>query len=186
MNTRQYFCAGAIALASVAGHAGAAGASQNPTPPPSARAPQADAAPDSLSDAELSTALDAYAIVQAQRQLAISDDKYRVFAARLKRVQDVRRRNQRARQQLVQQLRKLAGARAGNTVDEPAITAVLTALREHDDRAAAELQKAYDALDEVLDVRQRARFRLFEEQIELRKLDLLMQARERARKNRRE
>ena len=39
----------------------------------------------------------------------------------------------------------------------------LTALHELDDRTATEMRKAYDALDEVLDVRQQARFRVFEE-----------------------
>jgi hypothetical protein len=35
-------------------------------------------------------------------------------------------------------------------------------------------------VDEVLDVRQQARFRMFEDMIERRKLDLLMRARQRA------
>ncbi len=47
----------------------------------------------------------------------------------------------------------------------------LKALRDHDERAAVEMRKAYDTLDEVLDVRQQARFRIFEETIERRKLD---------------
>jgi hypothetical protein len=36
--------------------------------------------------------------------------------------------------------------------------------------------QAYDAVDEVLDIRQQARFGLFEEMIDPRKLDLLMRA----------
>jgi hypothetical protein len=178
----------------VAGHAAAVVAQappvERPLPPraggqPPAAAP-GDATPDALSDAELAAALDAYALVQAQQQLSISDDKYRVFAARLKRLQDVRRRNQRIRHRLVMELRKLAGPRASPGGDEAAIKAQLTALRDHDEKSAAELRQAYDALDEVLDARQQARFRLFEEQIELRKLDLLMRARERAQQNRRQ
>jgi hypothetical protein len=47
-----------------------------------------------------------------------------------------------------------------------------------------ELRQAYDQLDEVLDARQQARFRMFEEVIEQRKLDLLVRARERTRQNR--
>ena len=38
--------------------------------------------------------------------------------------------------------------------------------------------QTYDALDEVLDARQQARFRIFEERLEARKLDLLMRARQ--------
>jgi hypothetical protein len=41
------------------------------------------------------------------------------------------------------------------------------------------LRKAYDSLDEVLDVRQQARFRIFEENLERRKMDLLLRARQR-------
>jgi hypothetical protein len=136
---------------------------------------------DALPDAALADMLDTYAIVQAQRELTIADEKYGTFAARLKKLQDVRRRNQRQRQQLVRELFRMAGPRAPTAADETTIRHQLTALREHDDRAAAELRQAYDALDEVLDVRQQARFRVFEEQIERRKLDLLVRARERAR-----
>lgn len=152
--------------------------------PPRAGTHAAPANPSSgaLSDAELAAALDAYALVQARQWLALADDQYRVFAARLKRLQEARRRNQRVRHRLVLELRKLVGNRAAPGADEASITAQLAALREHDDRSAAELRQAYDALDEVLDVRQQARFRLFEEQIELRKLDLMMRARERARR----
>jgi hypothetical protein len=158
---------------------------ERPIPPNAdVQRPPADPPADSLSDAELIAALDAYALVQAQQFLSIGDDKYRVFAARLKRLQDVRRRNQRMRHRLVIELRKLVGNRAEPGADEAAIKAQLAALREHDDRSAAELRQAYDALDEVLDPRQQARFRLFEEQIELRKLDLMMRARQRAQQKR--
>jgi hypothetical protein len=152
---------------------------------PAADRQQPEAAPDALSDAELAAALDAYALVQAQQQLSIPDGQYNSFAARLKRVQDVRRRNQRMRFRLVQDLRRLAGPRANPPGDDAAIKAALTALREHDERAAAELRQAYDALDQVLDPRQQARFRLFEEHIEQRKLELLLRAKERARQSRR-
>ena len=123
--------------------------------------------------------LDTYAIVEAQRALTIADDKYGTFAARLKKLQDIRRRNQRQRQMLVRELFRMAGPKAPVPADESAIRNQLTALREHDERAAVELRQAYDALDEVLDTRQQARFRMFEEQIERRKLDLLVRARAR-------
>jgi len=149
---------------------------QKPTPP-AGRGVDADTIPD----AALADMLDTYAIVQAQRELTIADEKYGTFAARLKKLQDIRRRNQRQRQQLVRELFRMTGPRATEPADEGALRAQLTALREHDDRAAAELRQAYDALDAVLDTRQQARFRVFEEQIERRKLDLLVRARERAR-----
>ena len=135
---------------------------------------------DELPDAVLADMLDTYAIVQAQQALTISDEKYGTFAARLKKLQGVRRRNQRERQQLVRELARMAGPRALVPADDATIRSQLTALRDHDDRAAIEMRQAYEALDQILDTRQQARFRVFEEQIERRKLDLLVRARARA------
>jgi hypothetical protein len=130
-----------------------------------------------LSSAELITMLDTYAIVQAQETLQLADGQYAQFVLRLKKLQEARRRNQRARNQILQDLRRLSTA---TTADEAAIRERLKALTDHDDRASAELRQAYGSVDELLDVRQRARFRVFEENIERRKLDLLVRARERA------
>ncbi len=155
---------------------------QRPVPPGArAEAETADALPDPV----LASMLDTYAIVEAQKALTIADERYGTFAARLKKLQDIRRRNQRQRHQMVRELARMAGPRAAVEADEAAIRAQLTALREHDERAVGELHQAYDALDEVLDTRQQARFRMFEEQIEQRKLDLLVRARERARQKQR-
>ena len=129
---------------------------------------------------ELVNMLDTYAIVQAQEALSLNDAQYGQFVTRLRNLQQTRRRNQRQRNQILQSLRQLAGPQAATPVDEGALRERLKALREQDDRSAVEMRKAYDALDEVLDVRQQARFRVFEEAIERRKLDLLVRARERA------
>jgi hypothetical protein len=171
-----------VVLAAVVLGSAVAASAQPPTEPPQRRGGPERAGTDTdvLPDAALADMLDTYAIVQAQRELTIADDKYGVFAARLKKLQDIRRRNQRQRQQLVRELFRMAGPRAIVPADDTAIRNQLTALREHDDRAAAELRQAYDALDEILDTRQQARFRMFEEQIERRKLDLLVRARARA------
>src|SRR5213078_3534622 len=45
-------------------------------------------------------------------------------------------------------------------------------------RGAEEERKAYDAIDQVLDVRQQAKFRIFEEVMERRKLELVARARQ--------
>ena len=54
----------------------------------------------------------------------------------------------------------------------------LTALQELESRLAAELRRRTTRIDEVLDVRQQARFRVFEEQIERQKLELIARARQ--------
>jgi hypothetical protein len=144
----------------------------------------AEAADDGgVTTGELVNMLDTYAIVEAQRALSLGDDKYGQFVSRLKRLQDARRRGQRERNQIVQGLRRLVGPQATGPIDEAVVREQLRALRDHDDRSAAEIRTAYDALDEVLDLRQQARFRVFEETIERRKLDLLVRARERAARN---
>lgn len=130
-----------------------------------------------LTSAELITMLDTYAIVQAQETLQLADGQYGQFVVRLKKLQETRRRNQRARNQILQDLRRLSTA---PPTDEAAIRERLKALTDQDDRASAELRQAYAGVDELLNVTQRARFRVFEENIERRKLDLLVRARERA------
>ena len=133
-----------------------------------------------VSTGELVNMLDTYAIVRAQAELTLSDAQYAQFVTRLKRLQEARRRNQRERNQILQDLRRLTGPLAPTPADETVLRERLKALRDHDERATVEMRKAYETLDEVLDVRQQARFRIFEETIERRKLDLVLRARERA------
>jgi hypothetical protein len=162
MLSRLFF---AVALVSAASTAAAA---QERAPDPTG----------ALSPGEVAKLLDAYVLVQAQDALQLNDAQYGQFVTRMKNVQEVRRRNQRARQGILQDLRRLGGDRGERAAQEPAIRERLKALAEHDERALAELRKAYEALDEVLDVRQQARFRVFEETMERRKFELLMRARQ--------
>jgi hypothetical protein len=155
--------------------AGQRGRRGGDNPPPAA----ADDA--RLNPAEVMRILDGYALVQAQEALQLSESQYGRFVTRLKNLQDVRRRNLQARHRILQDLRKLAGPQAVGA-DENTVRQQVKALRDHEDRAAAEIRTAYNALDEVLDARQQARFRLFEERLELRKMDLLMRARQGAAK----
>ena len=142
-----------------------------------ARGPRANRGAGVLSPGAVVAMLDTYAIVQAQDALQLTDTQYAPFVGRLKKLQETRRKNQQAHNQIVQELRRLT-RQASLPADEAVIRERLKALRELDDRSVLELRHAYDALDEVLDVRQQARFRIFEEQIERRKLDLLMRARQ--------
>jgi hypothetical protein len=139
---------------------------------------RANRAAPALTNAELITMLDAYAIVQAQNALQLSDEQYGQFVARLKRLQETRRRNTIARTRMVQELRRLTAP--ASATDEATLRDRVKALRDFDDQAAQAMRREHDALDEVLDARQQARFRVFEERIEQQKLDLLVRARERA------
>ena len=98
---------------------------------------------------------------------------------RLRTLQETRRRHMAARNRLINELQRLTNPRnARPNVTEAEIKARLTALQDLEARSAGELRRAYDSIDEVLDVRQQARFRVFEEQIERRKLDLISRARQ--------
>ena len=172
MRTGHILCAALLVL-------GGVDAASAQAPPAVERPAGRGAETADIRPAELANALDRYALVQAQRMLQLDDTHYLQFMPRLKNLQATRRRNTIARARLVQNLRRLVGARAQGEPDDKAILDVLTSLRDHDERALRELQAAYDAVDEALTVRQRARFRLFEENIENRKLELLMKARSR-------
>jgi hypothetical protein len=185
MHLRRALGAGVAALLLASGtvFAAAAGPQQRPAgPPPGARA--GGPGGDGLPPGELAAMLDTYAIVQAQKALGLDDDQYARFIPAVKRLQEVRRRHQRERNRLIQDLRRMTGPQAPGPPDTTAVADTLRRLREHDEQAAAALRTAYEALDQTLDPVQQARFRVFEETIERRKLDLLLRARQRAAENR--
>jgi hypothetical protein len=134
--------------------------------------PQAGVTP-----AELQRLFDAYVVMQAQETLQLSDAQYPRFLARIKVLQDVRRRADVERRRIVQELRRMTQGR-GSVADEARIRDRLKALDELNLRASAEIAQALSGLDEVLDVQQQARFRVFEELMEQRKVELLMRARQ--------
>jgi Spy/CpxP family protein refolding chaperone len=126
---------------------------------------------------ELERWFDSYVLLQAQETLRLTDAQFPRFLARLKALQDTRRRNVQARRQILNTIGRLLKA---TPFEEAQTRDQLKALRDLDVKAAEELRKAYDALDEVLDAAQQARYRVFEEVVERRKIDLLMKARQRA------
>jgi hypothetical protein len=135
-----------------------------------------------MTPAEIQKLFDAYIVVEAQRALELSDAQYPQFIAKLRTLQETRRRNQQERMRLLQRLTRLTAPRAP-AADPSALEAPLKNLQELDSRNAADMRKAYDELDQVLDVLQRARFRVLEDQVEKRKIELLMRARQPNRPN---
>lgn len=129
-----------------------------------------------LTPAELERWLDSYILLQAQETLTLTDAQFPKFLQRLKTLQETRRRNLQARRQLVNSLGPLLKA---TPVDDAQVRERLKELHDLTARSADELQKAYDGIDEVLDPTQQARFRLFEQAAERRKIELLMRARQR-------
>jgi hypothetical protein len=128
-----------------------------------------------VSPAEVQRMFDAYALMQAQEQLKIGDEQFAQFLTRYKALQDVRRKNLQERARLIVEMRQALNR---PDPDEGLLKERMKTLQEIDARLAAEVKKAYDAIDQVLDVRQQAKFRVFEELMERRKLELVTRARQ--------
>jgi len=131
--------------------------------------------PAGITPAEVQQMFDAAELLQAQQRLNIRDDQFPQFLRRFKTLQDIRRAGLNERARRVMQLQRLATA---TPMDENAVTEQLKALKDADAKTAADVARAYDAIDEVLDVKQRAQFRVFEEMMERQKLDLVTRARQ--------
>jgi hypothetical protein len=140
-------------------------------------APPPQAPTESMSPAELNRLFDAMLVMQAQEALSLSEQQYGAFLGRLRTLQDTRRRNQQERNRLMSELQKMTSPRQPEPAAEADVKQRLTALQELESRSAAETRRAYNAIDEVLNPLQQARFRVLEEQIERRKLELVTRAR---------
>ena len=128
-----------------------------------------------VSPGELQQLFDAYVVMQAQTELELTDEQYPQFLTRVRALQDLRRRTQVERNRLLQNLRRLT---QNPSVDDNDVRTELKALADLDLRSEGQLRQSTEAVDQVLTLRQQARFRLFEEQMERRKVDLLMRARQ--------
>ena len=128
-----------------------------------------------VSPGDVQKMFDAYALMQAQEQLKIPDEKFTPFLTRFKALQEVRRQTLQNRTGIIVRLRELAAA---TSLDDAKIREQLKALQELETRSSADVKKAYESVDQVLDLRQQAKFRVFEELMERRKLELVSRARQ--------
>jgi hypothetical protein len=166
--------------AAIPGFAGPHGQRGTPSPPPASAAGPQVPSDQPITPRKIQELFDAYIVLQAKDRLQLADAQYGQFVTRLNALQQTRRRHLVAHQQILNDLRKLTNPQTGSN-DEATITERLKALHQEDESAAADLRKAYDGVDETLDLRQQARFRIFEDQMEQQKLELLMRARQDAR-----
>jgi hypothetical protein len=175
VNARALVLAAVLTLAA-AGSVSAGQSTQRPAEPTAPPAPPETA----ISAPQIQRWFEAFTVLQAQEALNLSEAQYGRFVTRLKALQDARRKHQVARNQIMADLRKLTNPQTGSN-DEASVAERLKALRDEDDRTSADLRKAYEGVDETLDTRQQARFRIFEERMEQQKLELLMRTRQNAR-----
>lgn len=170
----------------VIGAAGRAEAQGARAQRPAAR--NAQPAAEGVSPAEIQQMFDAYVLMQAQDVLQLRDDQYPRFLSRLRALQAARRRAEMQRLQNINQLRRIL--QSGDPPNEAMIknneALIKERLKALDDLAvssAAEVKQALDGVDEVLDLRQQARFRVLEEEMERKKVDLVSRTRQANRPN---
>jgi Spy/CpxP family protein refolding chaperone len=145
-----------------------------PSPgPPATPAPAP--AEGTVSVGEIQRMFDSYALMQAEQQLQITDEQFAQFLTRFRSLQEARRRGLAERGKYLNELRRLLNA---PQLDEGAMREQMKALDEAEARTQAEVRKAYESINQVLDLRQQARFRVFEENMERRKLELVTKARQ--------
>ena len=131
---------------------------------------------DQMTPAQLHELFDAMLVMQAQNSLSLNDQQYAQFLTRLRTLQQTRRKNQQERARIINELQKMTNPRNPQAAESD-VKLRLNDLQELEARAAAELRRAYNGIDEVLTPVQQARFRVLEELIERRKLELVARAR---------
>ncbi len=127
-----------------------------------------------ISPGEVERLFDAFVLVQAQEALELTDQQFPRFVSALKPLQELRRTREQERRQLLATAQRLATR--GSTT-EAAIEEHLEKLDAQSRESEAAIRAAYGELDAVLSPRQRVRYRFFEQRMERRKLELVMQAR---------
>lgn len=139
-----------------------------------------DAAPpetERLTPPEVVRLFDAYAVVQAQDALGLDTERYGAFVANYRALLETRRRHQETRMRALAELGRLT-RNPRRAPDDQALRERLRALDEIEARGADAVRAALVAVEQGLSVLQQAKFRVFEEQMERRKLQLLARARQ--------
>jgi hypothetical protein len=167
----------AVAAAEVAQGGGAGAQAIPPRRGGRLALPPGDA--DGMTAAQAEQLFDQFVIRQARVALELAPSQILPFGRRLEQLQTTRRRGQRRRQQLLNELNQIS--RGAEPADEATLNAKLKALDDLSASVDQDVRDAYARVEEVLDVRQRARFRIFEQRMERQKLDLMARARGAAR-----
>lgn len=131
--------------------------------------------PDVLGPNQVDQLLDTWMIVQAQPFLNLNDNQWLMFAQKLKNLQNIRRRVQKQRHDTLVALQQMM--QNPGPLEEAVVTERLRTFDELSAQAAPELRQAYLDIDKLLNPRQRVRFRVFEERMEQKKMELIAQAR---------
>ncbi|HEY6357059.1 MAG TPA: hypothetical protein VIX35_02380 [Vicinamibacterales bacterium] len=122
---------------------------------------------------DVEDALDGRVLIQAQTALQLSDSQYQAFWPKMRELQRVRRQHEQRHAMLINQLNQATKVGAP-PVDEATLAARVKALDDLEAAMVSDERTALADVDSVLTVFQRARFRVFEENMEKEKLKLLV------------
>ena len=135
--------------------------------------PPADA-PGGLRADEVQQIVDGWEIATAEKTLELNDQQYVPFIQQLRKLQSGRRQQFMQRQRMLMSLRQTINQQPA--ADDATIDARLKQYDDLERRHQQELQALHASIDAVLTPRQRARFRVLQEQMERRKLEVLSKA----------
>jgi Spy/CpxP family protein refolding chaperone len=117
-----------------------------------------------------------YVISKMQEALELTDEQFGQMVVAQKKITEHRRKYRTGRQQTLKQLRQ---ALKDPETEDPQITAMLTQLEDSKSQFEAQQRADYQAIDEILNVRQRARYRLLEVDIQRRFQQMVREVQER-------
>jgi hypothetical protein len=189
MTVKSLTRAAALSLAAVVSVVSAAHA-QDPTPPPvpqvsqTAQRPGRGAAAKGQRDQTAANPLEVAQTVQdmldnmvlsrSQGALGLTDDQYPLFFRRMQAFQRLQRRHQMQRLVLIRELNQLT--KEGTVTGDDVLTARTKALDDLEADMSAQERQAMAAIDQTITIRQRARLRVFLENMDRTKITLIAQA----------
>jgi hypothetical protein len=177
----------ALALAVVVSAAASVYA-QDPAPPPAGQQPapqrpgraglqkaQKDQTSNPLEVAQtVQDMLDNMVLSRAQTALALTDDQYPLFFRRMQAFQRLQHRHQAQRLQMIREIGQLLRPGVGTADD--VLAARTKALDDLEANMSGQERDAMTAIDQTISIRQRARLRVFLENMERAKITLIAQA----------
>lgn len=119
---------------------------------------------------------DTLVLARAQGALQLNDTQYPQFFRAMRDLQQLRRRHQMQRQRMLNELRKFTNPQNPEPVDDATFDARVKSLDDLELQMFQEEKTKQAAVDAVLTPRQRAHFRIFEENMEREKLRMLAKA----------
>lgn len=150
---------------------------QQPAGPENPNAPRPPLQGDAISPADVQSMFDAMLLMDAERFIGLTPEQFPQFVQRVKKLQEAKVNQMRRHNKAFGELRAMSNPQTGRA-DDASIDAKLKELDQIEVESHAALTKALESLDQMLTPRQRARFRLLEDNLEKKKLEFITKARQ--------